>query len=93
MGVKAGVHLRALSWLRSYSGLARLSRRTGLGTGNNQLARRTLGWPLGNAIERIAREIQAIASIRATVQLVEPRSLERFTGKAKRVIDKRGLTA
>jgi len=43
--------------------------------------------------ERIAREIQAIASIRVNVQLVEPRSLERFTGKAKRVIDKRGLTA
>jgi phenylacetate-CoA ligase len=40
---------------------------------------------------RIAREIQAIASIRANVQLVEPRSLERFTGKAKRVIDKRAL--
>ncbi|QGU33849.1 phenylacetate--CoA ligase family protein [Thermochromatium tepidum] len=42
--------------------------------------------------ERISREIQTIAGIRAHVDLVEPRSLERFVGKAKRVLDKRGLT-
>ncbi len=39
--------------------------------------------------DRIAREIHTVTGIRASVQLVEPRSLERFTGKAKRVIDRR----
>jgi phenylacetate-CoA ligase len=42
--------------------------------------------------DRIGREIQAVANIRANVQLVEPRSIERFVGKAKRVIDRRGLS-
>jgi len=42
--------------------------------------------------ERIAREIHTVAGIRAEVELVEPRSIERFAGKAKRVMDKRGLT-
>jgi phenylacetate-CoA ligase len=41
--------------------------------------------------ERIAREIQAVAGIRAEVELVEPRSIERFAGKAKRVLDRRGM--
>jgi phenylacetate-CoA ligase len=41
--------------------------------------------------DRIGREIQAVANIRANVQLVEPRSIERFVGKAKRVVDRRGL--
>jgi len=41
--------------------------------------------------ERIAREIHAVANIRANIQLVEPRTIERFVGKAKRVVDKRGL--
>jgi phenylacetate-CoA ligase len=41
--------------------------------------------------ERIGREIQTVANIRANVQLVEPRSIERFVGKAKRVVDRRGL--
>jgi phenylacetate-CoA ligase len=41
--------------------------------------------------ERIGREIQAIANIRARVELVEPRSIERFVGKAKRVVDRRQL--
>ncbi|EIC23096.1 coenzyme F390 synthetase [Thiorhodovibrio frisius] len=41
--------------------------------------------------ERIGSEIHAIAGIRARVELVEPRSLERFVGKAKRVIDRRNL--
>ncbi|WP_200328781.1 phenylacetate--CoA ligase family protein [Thiocystis violacea] len=42
--------------------------------------------------ERISREIQAVAGIRAHVDLVEPRSIERFVGKAKRVLDKRGVS-
>jgi phenylacetate-CoA ligase len=40
---------------------------------------------------RIGREIQTVAGIRANVELVEPRSIERFVGKAKRVVDRRGL--
>ncbi len=42
--------------------------------------------------ERIGREIQTVAGIRAEVDLVEPRRIERFAGKAKRVLDKRNLT-
>ncbi|AUB81297.1 phenylacetate--CoA ligase family protein [Candidatus Thiodictyon syntrophicum] len=42
--------------------------------------------------ERIAREIHAVAGIRAEVDLVEPRRIERFAGKAKRVLDKRALS-
>lgn len=42
--------------------------------------------------DRIDKEILTVAGIRATVELVAPRTLERFTGKAKRVLDKRGLT-
>ncbi len=41
--------------------------------------------------ERIAREIHGLAGIRAEVELVEPRSIERFAGKAKRVVDRRKL--
>lgn len=41
--------------------------------------------------ERIAREIHTVAGIRAEVELVEPRSIERFAGKAKRVLDRRGM--
>ncbi|MEY6432751.1 phenylacetate--CoA ligase [Thioalkalicoccus limnaeus] len=41
--------------------------------------------------ERIGSEIQSVAGIRAHVELVEPRSIERFVGKAKRVLDRRGL--
>ncbi len=43
--------------------------------------------------DNIVREIQSIAGVRASVELVEPRRLERFEGKAKRVIDKRNLSA
>jgi len=39
--------------------------------------------------ERIDREIQSVTGLRAKVELVEPQSLERFVGKAKRVIDHR----
>jgi phenylacetate-CoA ligase len=39
--------------------------------------------------DRIDREIQSITGIRMSVELVEPQTLERFTGKAKRVIDHR----
>jgi phenylacetate-CoA ligase len=38
---------------------------------------------------RIDREIQAITGIRANVELVEPHTLERFMGKARRVVDHR----
>jgi phenylacetate-CoA ligase len=41
--------------------------------------------------ERISREINTVAGIRAHVDLVEPRSIERFVGKAKRVLDRRDL--
>ena len=39
--------------------------------------------------ERIDREIQTVTGIRAKVELVEPQTLERFVGKARRVIDHR----
>ena len=42
--------------------------------------------------ERIAREIHTVAGIRAEVDLVEPRRIERFAGTAKRVLDKRSLS-
>ncbi|NTV96640.1 MAG: phenylacetate--CoA ligase [Thiobacillus sp.] len=42
--------------------------------------------------ERIAREVMAVAGIRAAIELAVPRTLERFAGKAKRVNDKRRLT-
>ena len=40
--------------------------------------------------EQIARRIHAVTGLHMQVQLAEPRSLERFSGKAKRVIDRRG---
>ncbi len=39
--------------------------------------------------DRIGKEILTVAGIRASVELATPRTLERFTGKAKRVVDKR----
>jgi len=39
--------------------------------------------------ERIDREIQTVTGLRAKIELVEPRSIERFVGKANRVIDRR----
>ncbi len=38
---------------------------------------------------RIAKEIHTVAGIRAKIELVEPKTLERFTGKATRVLDRR----
>ena len=40
--------------------------------------------------DRIDREIQSITGIRTRVELVEPQTLERMPGKAKRVVDLRG---
>ena len=40
--------------------------------------------------DRIGKESLTVAGIRANVELAAPRTLERFTGKAKRVVDKRG---
>ncbi len=40
---------------------------------------------------RIAHAILTVTSVHARVNLVQPNSLERFAGKAKRVIDKRAL--
>ncbi len=40
--------------------------------------------------DRIGKEILTVAGIRANVELAAPRTLERFTGKARRVVDKRG---
>ncbi len=42
--------------------------------------------------DRIDREIQSVAGIRVNVELAAPQTLERFVGKAKRVIDTRNLT-
>jgi phenylacetate-CoA ligase len=39
--------------------------------------------------DRIDREIHAVTGIRMTVELVAPGSIERFTGKAQRVLDRR----
>ena len=39
--------------------------------------------------EQIAREIHTVSGIRVTVELAEPQSLERFVGKAARVLDRR----
>jgi len=43
--------------------------------------------------DRIAREVQSIIGIHANIELVKPQTLERFTGKAKRVLDRRVLDA
>jgi phenylacetate-CoA ligase len=39
--------------------------------------------------DRIGKEILTVTGIRATVELAAPHTLERFTGKARRVLDKR----
>ena len=39
--------------------------------------------------QKVTNAIQSILGIAAKVKLVEPKSIERFEGKAKRVIDKR----
>ena len=41
--------------------------------------------------ESISREINSIIGIRANIELVPPNTLERFLGKAKRVVDHRNL--
>ncbi len=41
---------------------------------------------------KIAREIHSVAGIRAKIELVEPHTLERFSGKAQRVTDLRNKT-
>ncbi|MBS1369326.1 MAG: phenylacetate--CoA ligase [Lentisphaeria bacterium] len=41
--------------------------------------------------DRIGREVAAITGLHFNIELVEPNTLERFTGKAKRVIDNRKL--
>jgi len=41
--------------------------------------------------KRIERDIRELYNVNARVRLVEPRSIQRFEGKAKRVIDKRSL--
>jgi phenylacetate-CoA ligase len=41
--------------------------------------------------EKIAKEIESVLGVFARVKLVEPKSIERSEGKAKRVIDKRVL--
>ena len=39
--------------------------------------------------DRIDREIHSVTGIRMNVELVPPQTLDRFVGKAKRVIDHR----
>ncbi|MDD2618509.1 MAG: phenylacetate--CoA ligase, partial [Bacteroidales bacterium] len=41
--------------------------------------------------KRIAHRLQSVLGISAEIKLVEPRSIERSTGKAKRVTDKRNI--
>jgi phenylacetate-CoA ligase len=41
--------------------------------------------------ERIGRAIHAATGLTMAVDLVEPRTLERFEGKARRVLDRRNL--
>lgn len=45
-----------------------------------------------NLRDAIDREIQSVIGIRVRVNLVAPQTIERFIGKAKRVIDRRKLT-
>jgi phenylacetate-CoA ligase len=40
---------------------------------------------------KVTDEIESVLGIRARVKLVEPRTIERSAGKAKRVIDKREI--
>ena len=44
---------------------------------------------IGDVGRKIAREIQVVAGIRSGVEILPPRTLERFTGKARRVLDLR----
>jgi phenylacetate-CoA ligase len=44
-----------------------------------------------NLKKKIAHRIQSVLGISAEIKLVEPRSIERSTGKAKRVTDKRNI--
>ena len=44
-----------------------------------------------NVQNKIAKSIENETGIRVKVTLVEPKTLPRFEGKAKRVIDKRNL--
>ncbi|HPN88369.1 MAG TPA: phenylacetate--CoA ligase [Candidatus Omnitrophota bacterium] len=46
---------------------------------------------LQNFEKKIAKEIQSVLSVSVKVRLVEPKTIERSEGKAKRVIDKRSL--
>jgi len=41
--------------------------------------------------QKIRKEIEAVLSIGVTVKLVEPKTIQRSEGKAKRVVDKRSL--
>ena len=42
-------------------------------------------------LETVEKKIESVIGVGATVRLVEPNSIERFEGKAKRVIDKRTM--
>ena len=46
---------------------------------------------LQNLERRITKDIKDYIGISAKVKLVEPKSLQRFEGKAQRVIDKRTM--
>jgi phenylacetate-CoA ligase len=45
---------------------------------------------LAKVQKKIARALQEVLGLRTTIKLVEPGTLPRFEGKAKRVIDRRG---
>ncbi len=45
---------------------------------------------LANVQKKIGRALQEVLGLRTTIKLVEPGTLPRFEGKAKRVIDRRG---
>jgi phenylacetate-CoA ligase len=46
---------------------------------------------LQNLERRIAKDIKDYLGVTAKVKLVEPKTLQRFEGKAQRVIDKRNI--
>jgi phenylacetate-CoA ligase len=41
--------------------------------------------------DKIKAEVQSLLGLSAVIKLVEPKSIERSTGKAKRVLDKRKI--
>ena len=45
--------------------------------------------PISNLRQRLASRIQSVIGIQPDIKIVEPNTIERSTGKAKRAIDHR----